>query len=182
MALYERVPQCDFAHLSPARLCVDGDDYFYWSAYDFFVDAEGVPAEHANHIWSQMPSEQTKPFLLLEARDRDRAHRERLRMLQAIVSSPYHETFVARHDANVCFGVAWNIGAYYVYLADREGMWIFGDAAGVVDILMSRQSPAGPMTELVLRRSIRHLFLMGELLYHYSPCPPTVEPKASVVA
>lgn len=181
-ALYERVPQCDFGHLPPARVCVDGDAYFYKSAYDFYVAQESHLGAHAAFMWSQLSPQESRVFYDLEDGDRTRAHVQRMRMLHAIIASPYHQTWVDKLDHNVVFGAAWNVGAFYVFLAEQQAMWVFGDEGGVVDILMSRQSAAGPMTEIVLRRAIQHHFLMGELLYGYSPCPPTVEPKASADA
>ena len=182
MTLFERVPQCDFAHLPPSRLCVDGDDYFYHTAFDYFCADHPQLGPHASLAWSQLPNTATRPYYGLEDDDRARAHAERMRMLAAILASPYHETFVDNSDANAVFGVAWNLGAFYVYLPDKEALWIFGNERDVVDILMSRKDLAGPLTETVMRRSLHHLFLMGEVMFRYSACPPTVEPKVSADA
>lgn len=182
--MFERVPQCDFADVQPSRVCVDGRAYFFMPAFEIFAKELGISGPQAAMQWSQLSHEESSFYYDLENKDKQRAHAERKRMLDAITSSPYHECFLDLTTTGIYFGVAWNLGAYYVYLDHEDAMWIYGYPEAVVDAVMSQHnsSLAGPFTTMVVRQSLAHKFAMGELQFRYSACPPTAELTASVAA
>jgi len=171
--MFQCVPQCDFDGLAPKRVCVEGDDYHYYSAYQYYLEDGEAYGPHAPFVWSQMPAHGSKPYYDLEAHDRERAYKERNKMIRAIVASPWHEAFTFVLEPTIVFGAVWDIGVYYAYSNEDDVIWVYGHPNGVVDVVLHGGdclwADDDEADDLELAQRLYHLLLMRELNYACGP-------------
>ena len=79
MALLVPVPHVDWADIEPARVCIHGEAYNWYTAFDYYCDAyEGADAEDA---WAHLAD--ARPYY-------DESHRDRARVPRAPQADPRH--------------------------------------------------------------------------------------------
>jgi len=173
MALFQCVPQCDFDNIEPVRVSADGDGYYYYSAYQYFLaDDDNDRGPHTAFAWSNLPESQRKAFHRQEAADRARAYNERNKMIRAIVDSPVHDAFVTTLEPTLIIGVASNLTVYYAYSRPTDTIWIYSHPEEVIDIVLTSDNFTWaanlPPDAVQLAQRMRHLFLLREFRYWHS--------------